>query len=1576
MFQISFGFFKTVLFLGNFFGFILLTCFVTRAEGLTRAYVAGIPKDFPPHFFIDPESGKPSGFGVDVMDAVAKNAGITIKYEIFENWKETFQAARGSRIDIIPNLGITAERKNFIDFTSPYETFHLNLYIRAPSPSIQTTEDAYKSGIGVVTTNKARYVLEKKGKYNLIIVDSFEDLVWKLIAGDVDCIAAPESVMNFLLKKAGIADRVQVLGDPLLEIKRGIGVVKGNKQLVQSLSTALDTYIFSQDYKDVYSKWYGEQEPFRIPLRAAFAGAFFLFVILLTIFIWRFRFITRVNQELEVTVNERTRKIAENEATVRRKLKAITEPRGDLGNLELSDLIDVEAMQQLLDEMYVMTGMCIGVADSKGKILANAGRRDICSRFHRVHPETTQKCIESDTLLSSGVASGEFKLYRCKNNMWEAASPIIVADEHLGNVFFGQFFFDDEKVDVELFRNQAQRYGFDAKEYLTALDNVPRYSRKKVEHSIRFYAQLAGIISSLSYSNIKLSRLIVKHEKAERELRESEMRLHEAQRLAHFGHWNYDPATGETVWSEEIYNILGCDPAKGSPSFSQHPEFIHQDDWQWFETTVRDATELAKPYDIILRVLHPDGSLKFIHSICTPITDEKGQVVELLGTIQDITEQKQGEARLQMVNDALENSLNAFDIVNAEGVFTYVNKAYVQMWGYDSAEEIIGTTPTEHCLDPEQPARIIYALQTTGKFEGEFTAKKKDGSTFEVQMSARLAHDPDGNVIYPSASVDITERRKLIQSLQEQNAYTETIMANMPIGFALNTIDDGEVKFINQRFEEIYGWPQKVFSNIEDFFQKVFPDPDFREEMRTQILADLQSGDPERMQWDNLKIVTSAGEEKYVHAYNIPVLEQNMMISTVQDVTAKKMAEDKIVRASDLLDEAQKIAQLGVFEYIATTKTTVWSEQEYLIYGLDPSGPSPTYDVMLEKSIHPDDAELLHQTFMEAMENNGVYELEHRIVQPDGTVRWVYDRAVPYFDDQGNLLRYIGITLDTTERKQAEESLLRQQRSIKISSKIANVFLTSSRDEVFADVLDVLLNSLESRFGFFGYIDESGDLVCPSLTRDVWDQCQMPGKSIVFSKADWGGLWGQSLTEKRTIIANEGLKIPQGHVALQNAIATPILYNNNLIGQFVLANRAGAYNEEDRDLLESVSVQTGPILFAMLEDSRQKTVHQELENQIRQAQKMEAVGRLAGGVAHDYNNMLSVIIGYSENALESLAEADPLYDDISEILSAGKRSADITRQLLAFARQQTTAPIVLDLNECIEGMLKMLRRLIGEDIDLAWLPGSNLSMVKIDPVQVDQVLANLCVNARDAISDIGKITIETKNIQVSEEYSLHHPESVPGDYVMLAVSDNGAGMSEETVDKIFEPFFTTKGRFEGTGLGLATVHGIIKQNQGIINVYSELGEGTTIKCYLPSHAEGGEKEQLPEDSIPKSGMGETLLLVEDDKSILKLAVKLLTRLGYKVIPVSDPSEAARISADTLDQVDLLITDVVMPKMNGRELSNHLQSLNPRLKTLYMSGYTANVIAHRGVLDEGVSFIQKPLSIRELSYKVRKILDME
>lgn len=442
------------------------------------------------------------------------------------------------------------------------------------------------------------------------------------------------------------------------------------------------------------------------------------------------------------------------------------------------------------------------------------------------------------------------------------------------------------------------------------------------------------------------------------------------------------------------------------------------------------------------------------------------------------------------------------------------------------------------------------------------------------------------------------------------------------------------------------------------------------------------------------------------------------------------------------------------------------------------------------------------------------------------------------------------------------------------------------------------------------------------------------------------------------------------HQGFSSVALIPIRAKGRNVGLLQLNDyRQGCFTLEIIKTLEGIAENIGE---AMLRKQTEEEMSR-LEAQLAQAQRLESIGRLAGGVAHDFNNMLSVILGHAEVALMRMDPHEPVVSSLREIIKAAEHSADLTRQLLAFARKQTVSPKVLELNDVIASMLNMLQRLIGENVHLSWRPGTNLWQVMIDTSQINQIMANLCVNARDAIADTGKIDIETDNCLIADP-GRAYPYASPGNYVKIAVSDNGMGMDEDTLVHIFEPFFTTKGVGIGTGLGLSTVYGIVRQNNGFIDVVSKPGSGTTFNIYLPRHK--GEALLPEQQSAPVSLQQghETILLVEDEEAILDVASMILTELGYNLVKAQSPEEALVSAQKHQGRIDLLITDVIMPDMNGRELAKATSLLYPQIKCLYMSGYTSDIIANHGVLDCDVHFIQKPFQVSVFANKVRELLN--
>jgi PAS domain S-box-containing protein len=623
----------------------------------------------------------------------------------------------------------------------------------------------------------------------------------------------------------------------------------------------------------------------------------------------------------------------------------------------------------------------------------------------------------------------------------------------------------------------------------------------------------------------------------------------------------------------------------------------------------------------------------------------------------------------------------------------------------------------------------------------------------------------------------------------------------------------------------------------------------------------------------------------------------------------------------------------GNYEYVSSAATRIFGHP-----------PQAWYDnpFLIREITHPD----WHSFFEEEWENilKGYVRptYEYKIIHKDGSIRWINQRNILVKDDSGRSVAIEGVATDITECKCVENALFESENKYRLIA------------ENTADVISILDMNLNFTYISLGVMRLLGFTVEEAMKQTL-DQTLTPESMLL----------AMDVFEKEMLLEESGTADPDRTRILE-------LEEYKRDGSII-------WLEVSLTFLRNKDRKPVGILTVSRDVTERKQAEKERENlqsQLFQAQKMESVGRLAGGVAHDFNNMLSAILGHAQLAMMRCIPSEPIHAHLKVIEDSAHRSADLTRQLLAFARKQTIAPKILDMNDTVSSMLKMLLRLIGEDIDLVWMPKAALWQIKIDPSQIDQLLANLCVNARDSIAGVGKVTIETENITFDSAYCAVHLGFTSGEYVMLAVSDNGCGMDEKTLPHIFEPFFTTKEVGRGTGLGLSTVYGIVKQNNGFINVYSEPDKGTTFKIYLP-RVVGEAIEPSVESSMemPK-GRGETVLLVDDEPMVLNVSRGMLEQLRYAVLIASTPCEAIRMAREYAGKIHLLITDVVMPEMTGWDLAKSIVSLCPEIRLLFMSGYTSNVIAHHGVLDKGVNFVQKPFSMQVLAAKVRETLDQE
>ena len=776
----------------------------------------------------------------------------------------------------------------------------------------------------------------------------------------------------------------------------------------------------------------------------------------------------------------------------------------------------------------------------------------------------------------------------------------------------------------------------------------------------------------------------------------------------------------------------------------------------------------------------------------------------------------------------------------------------------------------------------------------------------------------------------------------------------------------------------------------------------------------------------------------------------------ITDISQQK----KIELAMRVTNERQQliidVTHSGSWEWNVQTNQTVWSNEMWLLLGLAPFSCESTYSAWIQ-SILDEDRYRVEQCVLEAIKHEQEFTVEWRVKNISGQQRWLMSKGTPYHEDDGQVNRYVGIIIDITELKKAQEIGEKEQAFNKtIIDSIPGTFYIVGKEGCYTGwntfQRDAIVGKEESEMRQVMAIStihpEDREFIQQKMVNVLESGLDEHAEARILLRGGPEFRWFL-MTGRRIIIEGNPFLIGIGiDITEQKKIeadyrelfdSVPVgLYQSTMDGKIIAANqhclniarckkfeqevwfqqdtRQSYVHPEDgrrfRDLLlqkghidnfeadfllmdgtVATLSNTAKIVFNgkgepdfiagsfidVTEHKQNEKERAELIEQLQQAQKMEMIGRLAGGIAHDFNNMLTVILGHSEIALELFDPSDTVYKDLEAIRNAASRSSDLTRQLLAFARKQIVTPKILELNSVVEGLLPMLRRIIGEHITLTWLPDRKSSQINIDPSQIDQILVNLCINARDSITGNGHITLEcnshtradiTSNTSNTSNSRLH-----PVDHLTLSVHDDGCGIEQNYLDHIFEPFFTTKEQGKGTGLGLSMVYGIVKQNNGNIECESQPGKGTIFTIHLPLYSGQSKtvEEAQPEQLTHK---GQTILLVEDEFTVLQLSKIILERNGYTVLTAEAPEKALRMAKNFTGTIDLLLTDVIMPEMNGSELSQKLQSSYPNLKTLFMSGFTADIIARNSVLDSGINFIQKPFNFKSLTTAVYTILNSE
>jgi two-component system, cell cycle sensor histidine kinase and response regulator CckA len=806
---------------------------------------------------------------------------------------------------------------------------------------------------------------------------------------------------------------------------------------------------------------------------------------------------------------------------------------------------------------------------------------------------------------------------------------------------------------------------------------------------------------------------------------------------------------------------------------------------------------------------------------------------------------------------------------------------------------------------------------------GERLTRAKNGRQLIWDVySTPLGKDPSGVRLLMAQAVDITERKEAEADTRQANEQLREQAAVLELAPVLVRDLEGIIVVWTRGAERLYGYSkaQALGRVSHELFQTEFAEgrADVDEKLRRCCHWE---GELVHRKRNGERLVVASQQIVYCDSTGRPV----RILEVNADITERKAAEERLREKDQQFRQlAENISEVlwmsdpakSQLLFVSPAYETLWGRTCQSLY----ESPSTWFE-----AVHPEDRDQIVQPSL-TRHVEAAYDEQYRIVRPDGAISWIRNRYFPVRDATGQVNRVVGVAQDITATKEAE---LEQ------------------------------LDRRETRFR--SLIEHASDLIA-ALNAEGLIRFQSPSVERVL-----GYLPGE-LLDRNVFEFIHPEDLPQVQSAFQGVVSEPYA---TVSVEYRFRHRKGSWR-----LLQS----TGRALPAdgdeclMVLNSRDVTEQKCLEAQLRQAQKMEAVGQLAGGVAHDFNNLLSVICGHSQLLEMSLPADEQSRESLAEIAWAAERAALLTRQLLAFSRQQVLEPLVLDLNTVVATAEKMLRRIIGEGIRLITRLQPNLSPVRTDPGQLDQVLLNLAINARDAMPQGGCLTFRTCNIELPQAYVEAHPEVRPGPRVLLTVTDTGCGMSPEVQARIFEPFFTTKALGQGTGLGLSVVQGIVEQSGGHVEVDSLPGVGTTFKLYLPAVEEALTTASQDVPAKRPRGSGERVLLAEDEESVRLTTSLLLGRLGYRVLEASSGEEALRVAEASREKIELLITDVVMPGINGCQLADSLRSRDPGLKVLFQSGYTADAVLHHGIMEAESTFLRKPFTLEALDKKVRELLD--
>jgi len=1037
---------------------------------------------------------------------------------------------------------------------------------------------------------------------------------------------------------------------------------------------------------------------------------------------------------------------------------------------------------------------------------------------------------------------------------------------------------------------------------------------------------------------------------AEEALRTSEERFRIAANIANDLIFERDFKTGRTRFFGDVGMNLGYAPGEFPQMFDTFSDYIHPDDVPHVVEAIINNFQTGTLYRIEYRVRKKDGAYAVWSGGGNLIWDQSGRPLKWVGVATDITERKRAEEALRESEKRYrllaENVSDVIWTTDLNFKFTYISPSCNDIFGWTAEERL--KMPLSAMLTPGALQRVAEILSRESQLiqsqrqdfmksmTTELEMYRKDGSTIWTEVNGKFLLDERNKPIgVQGVTRDISKRKKAEDALR-QSEEQYRLLAENATDIIWTTNMDLKFTYLSPSYTDFFGFSveEGLTQSMQekttpDSFRRaveVFQDEMMKEETGLMDLQRTRTLELEIRHKNDSTIWVETTVKFLRDAQNRPVGLQG----TTRVITERRKAEEALReserRLKEIMDNMSDMVSItgldGKFQYVNPAhKTWLGYEPESLL-------GRTIFDVT-----HPNDLSEILAKIAAGKETLEAQKAECRLLRADGSYTWLDVIGKFLLDADGNPREMLFSARDISDHKRAEDLLRESEARFRQTFDQLHIgtALVSLDYHYFRvnKALCRILGYSEEEFASLTFIDITHPDHLDADKEHAW--------MLAAGKID------QYVTDKRYIHKNGDIVYGHLSVSLMKDAAGRALYYLSMIEDITERKRA----EEERTKLEA---------------------------QLRQSQKMESIGRLAGGIAHDFNNLLTGIMGYISLALMDLHPDDPLHATMIEVNNAADSAANLTRQLLAFSRKQIIDPKVIDLNGLISNMHKMLARLIGEDIKLQTIPQKRLRRVKVDAGQFEQILVNLAVNARDAMPDGGTLTIETANVALDETYCQSHPYATPGDYVMLAVSDTGSGMNDEVKQHLFEPFFTTKPKEKGTGLGLATVYGVVKQAGGSIEVYSELGQGTTFKIYLPKVDEKAEPLSKSALSQAMPTGTETILLVEDEPIVKELALRVLKMLGYKVLHFLNAGEALLAAKVYEGEIHILMTDVIMPGVNGKVMAEELKTARPKVKVLFTSGYTEDVIIHHGVLSEGIHFIGKPYTPKTLALKIREVLD--